>query len=245
LDLFPAIDIRSGRVVRLSQGETARETDYGHDPVAVAARFAEQGTPWIHLVDLDRAFGDGENDAVVRRVVDAVSASVRVQLGGGFRSLDRIRQARDLAVARVVVGTSAAIDPEFVPAASEILGPARMAVGIDARDGWVALRGWTETSTLRPEELARRVVGQGVTTLIYTDVARDGLLGGPDIPGAVSLQQTGGGHVIASGGVASLDDIRAVRRAGLAGVVVGRALYEGTLGLADALEAAGCASRSS
>jgi phosphoribosylformimino-5-aminoimidazole carboxamide ribotide isomerase len=243
LDLFPAIDIRSGRVVRLSQGETARETVYGHDPVAVAERFADQGTPWIHLVDLDRALGDGENDAVVRRVVAAIGASVRVQLGGGFRSLDRIRQARDLAVARIVVGTGAAVDPEFVPAACEILGP-RVAVGIDARDGWVAVRGWTETSTLRAEELARRVVAQGVTTLIYTDVARDGLLGGPDIEGAVRLQQSGG-EVIASGGVASLDDIRAVRRAGLAGVVVGRALYEGTLGLADALEAAGCASRSS
>jgi phosphoribosylformimino-5-aminoimidazole carboxamide ribotide isomerase len=243
LDLFPAIDIRSGRVVRLSQGEAARETVYGDDPVAVAARFAEQGTPWIHLVDLDRAFGAGENDALVRRVIAQVSPAVRVQLGGGFRSLDRIREARDLAVARVVVGTGAAIDPDFVPAASELLGPARLAVGIDARDGWVAVRGWTEVSALRAEELASRVVAQGVTTLIYTDVARDGLLGGPDIEGAVRLQQVGG-QVIASGGVASLDDIRAVRRAGLAGVVVGRALYEGTLGLADALEAAGCVSPS-
>jgi len=243
LDLFPAIDIRSGRVVRLSQGEAARETVYGDDPVAVAARFAEQGTHWIHLVDLDRAFGVGENDALVRQVIAQVSPAVRVQLGGGFRTLDRIREARDLAVARVVVGTGAAIDPDFVPAASELLGPARLAVGIDARDGWVAVRGWTEVSALRAEELASRVIAQGVTTLIYTDVARDGLLGGPDIEGAVRLQQVGG-QVIASGGVASLEDIRAVRRAGLAGVVVGRALYEGTLGLADALEAAGCVSPS-
>jgi phosphoribosylformimino-5-aminoimidazole carboxamide ribotide isomerase len=243
LDLFPAIDIRSGRVVRLSQGETARETVYGNNPVAVAARFAEQGTPWIHLVDLDRAFGDGDNDKVIRRVISQVSPRVRVQLGGGFRSLERIREACDLAVARVVVGTGAAIDPDFVPAALELVGSARLAVGIDAREGCVAVRGWTETWSLRAEELARRVLGQGVTTLIYTDVARDGLLGGPDIQGAVALQQLGGA-VIASGGVASLDDIRAVRRAGLAGVVVGRALYEGTLGLADALEAAGCAPRS-
>ena len=243
MDLFPAIDIRSGRVVRLSQGETTRETVYGDDPVSVAARFAELGTPWIHLVDLDRAFGVGENDALVRRVIARVSPAVRVQLGGGFRSLDRIREARDLAVARVVVGTGAAIDPDFVPAASELLGPARLAVGIDARDGWVAVRGWTEVSALRAEELASRVIAQGVTTLIYTDVARDGLLGGPDVEGAVRLQQVGG-QVIASGGVASLDDIRSVRRAGLAGVVVGRALYEGTLGLADALEAAGCVSPS-
>jgi phosphoribosylformimino-5-aminoimidazole carboxamide ribotide isomerase len=243
LDLFPAIDIRSGRVVRLSQGETARETVYGSDPVAVAARFAEQGTPWIHLVDLDRAFGVGDNDQLVRRIISQVSPQVRVQLGGGLRSLDRIREACDLAVARVVVGTGAAIDPDFVPAAVELIGPARLAVGIAAREGWVAVRGWTETSSLRAEELARRVHGQGVTTLIYTDVARDGLLGGPDIEGAVALQRVGGA-VIASGGVASLDDIRAVRRAGLAGVVVGRALYEGTLGLADALEAAGCAPHS-
>jgi phosphoribosylformimino-5-aminoimidazole carboxamide ribotide isomerase len=243
LDLFPAIDIRSGRVVRLSQGETARETVYGNDPLAVAGRFAEQGAPWIHLVDLDRAFGTGENDEVVRRIVSQVSPRVRVQLGGGFRSLDRIRDARDLAVARVVVGTGAAVDPDFVPASVELLGSARLAVGIDARDGWVAVRGWTETSSLRAEELARRVLGQGVTTLIYTDVARDGLLGGPDVEGALALQRVGAA-VIASGGVASLDDIRAVRRAGLAGVVVGRALYEGAFGLADALEAAGCAPHS-
>ena len=243
MDLFPAIDIRSGRVVRLSQGETTRETVYGNDPVAVAARFAEQGTPWIHLVDLDRAFGNGDNDQVVSRILALVGSRVRVQLGGGFRSLERIREACDLAVARIVVGTGAALDPAFVPAAVELIGPARLAVGIDAREGWVAVRGWTETSSLRAEELARRVLGQGVTTLIYTDVTRDGLLGGPDIEGAVALQQVGGA-VIASGGVANLDDIRAVRRAGLAGVVVGRALYEGRLGLADALEAAGCAPRS-
>ena len=243
MDLFPAIDIRSGRVVRLSQGETTRETVYGDDPVSVAARFAELGTPWIHLVDLDRAFGDGDNDQVVRRILALVGSRVRVQLGGGFRSLERIREACDLAVARIVVGTGAALDPAFVPAAAELIGPERLAVGIDAREGWVAVRGWTETSSLRAEELTRRVVGQGVTTLIYTDVARDGLLGGPDIEGAVTLQQVGGA-VIASGGVANLDDIRAVRRAGLAGVVVGRALYEGRLGLADALEAAGCAPHS-
>ncbi|MFL5493078.1 MAG: 1-(5-phosphoribosyl)-5-[(5-phosphoribosylamino)methylideneamino]imidazole-4-carboxamide isomerase [Gemmatimonadales bacterium] len=243
MDLFPAIDIRSGRVVRLSQGETARETVYGNDPVAVAARFVEQGTAWIHLVDLDRAFGTGNNDELLRRIVSQVSPRVRVQLGGGFRSLDRIREACDLAVARVVVGTGAVVDPDFVPAAIELLGPARLAVGVDARDGWVAVRGWTETSPLRAEELARRVLGQGATTLIYTDVARDGLLGGPDIEGAVALQQLGAA-VIASGGVASLDDIRAVRRAGLAGVVVGRALYEGAFGLPDALEAAGCAPHS-
>jgi phosphoribosylformimino-5-aminoimidazole carboxamide ribotide isomerase len=243
LDLFPAIDIRSGRVVRLSQGETARETVYGNDPVAVAERFAEQGTPWIHLVDLDRAFGEGDNDQILRRVIARVGPQVRIQLGGGFRSLERIREVIDLAVARVVVGTSAASDPAFVPAARARPGPAGLAVGIDARDGWVAVRGWTETTSLRAEELARRVLGQGVTTLIYTDVARDGLLGGPDIAGAVALAQLGGA-VIASGGVARVDDIRAVRRAGLAGVVVGRALYEGTIGLADALEAAGCAPRS-
>jgi phosphoribosylformimino-5-aminoimidazole carboxamide ribotide isomerase len=243
LDLFPAIDIRSGRVVRLSQGETARETVYENDPSAVAARFAEQGTPWIHLVDLDRAFGTGNNDELVRRIISQSSPRVRVQLGGGFRSLDRIREARDLGVARVVVGTGAAVDPDFVPSAIELIGPSRLAVGIDAREGWVAVRGWTETSSIRAEALASRVLGQGVTTLIYTDVARDGLLGGPDIEGAVALQRIGTA-VIASGGVASLDDIRAVRRAGLAGVVVGRAIYEGALGLGDALEAAGCAPQS-
>ena len=220
--------------MRLSQGSAARETVYDDDPVRVAERFAEAGARWIHLVDLDRAFDQGSNDVVVRRVADRVGARVRLQLGGGLRTLERVRAALDLGVARLVIGTAAATDPEMVAAAAALAGPERLAVGLDARDGFVAVRGWTETSTLRTIDLARRVVAQGIGTLIYTDVARDGMLEGPDVDGARALQTTGA-RVVASGGVASLADLRRLGRAGLAGAIIGRALYEGRIALGDAL----------
>ncbi len=237
MDLFPAIDIRHGRVVRLSQGEATRQTVYGEDPVAVAERFVEQGASWIHVVDLDRAFGEGENLDLVRRIVVRAGRRARVQLGGGLRTVERVRQGLDQGASRVVIGTAAAVDPTVVPAAIAAAGAERIAVGIDARDGRVAIRGWTETSALTAEELAGRVVGQGVRTLVYTDVARDGMLAGPDLEGARRLQATGAA-VIASGGISGLDDLVAVRRAGLAGAIIGRALYEGRILLSEALEAA-------
>lgn len=237
MDLYPAIDIRHGRVVRLSQGEATRQTVYGDDPVAVAERFAQQGAEWIHVVDLDRAFGDGENLALVRRIVTRAGWRVKVQLGGGLRSPELVRAALEQGVSRVVLGTAAALDPALVPAVLAAEGADRIAIGIDARDGQVAIRGWTETANLTAEALARRVTADGARTIIYTDVARDGMLAGPDLAGARRLQQ-GGASVIASGGVAGVADIRAARDAGLAGVIVGRALYEGRLGLVEALEAA-------
>ncbi|MEO6055528.1 MAG: 1-(5-phosphoribosyl)-5-[(5-phosphoribosylamino)methylideneamino] imidazole-4-carboxamide isomerase [Gemmatimonadales bacterium] len=238
MDLFPAIDIRHGRVVRLNQGVATRQTVYGDDPVAVARGFAEQGAAWIHVVDLDRAFGDGENLALVRRLVAAVGSIVRVQLGGGLRTADLVREGLAQGASRVVIGTAAAIDPAMVPAAVAAAGAERIAVGIDARDGLVAIRGWTETAPLRADALAARVVAAGVRTLIYTDVSRDGMLTGPDLDGALRLQAMGAG-VIASGGVGGLEDIRGAREAGLAGAIVGRALYEGRFALAEALAAAG------
>jgi phosphoribosylformimino-5-aminoimidazole carboxamide ribotide isomerase len=238
VDLFPAIDIRHGRVVRLSQGEATRQTVYGEDPVAVAARFADQGAQWIHVVDLDRAFGDGENLGLVRRIVAAVGGQARVQLGGGLRTVALLREGLEQGVSRGVIGTAAAIDPAVVPAAVAALGADRIAVGIDARDGRVAIRGWTELSDLTAEALARRVARDGVGAVIYTDVGRDGMLTGPDLDGARRLQAAGVG-VIASGGIAGAGDIRAAREAGLAGAIVGRALYEGRVTLAEALAAAG------
>lgn len=239
VDLLPAIDIRSGRVVRLSQGEQARQTVYGDDPVAVAERFVEEGARWIHVVDLDRAFDSGDNQAVVRGIAERVASKARIQLGGGLRNADVIRAALDLGVARVVIGTAAAVDPTFVPAVIVLVGAGRLAVGIDAREGRVALRGWTETSTTPAEELARRVVGDGIEMVIYTDISRDGMLSGPDLTGAVALQSTGA-RVIVSGGVASGADIRAACHAGLSGAIVGKALYEGRLTVPEALIAAAC-----
>lgn len=242
MDLLPAIDIRSGRVVRLSQGEATRQTVYGDDPPAVAERFADQGARWIHVVDLDRALGTGDNLVTIRRVADRVGSRVQLQLGGGFRSLDLLLAGLELGVARIVIGTAAAADPGFVATAVKAVGSGRLAVGIDARQGLVAVRGWTETSDRRADDLAREVVGEGIETIIYTDIARDGVLAGPDVAGALALQRVGA-SVIASGGVASAGDVRTACDAGLAGVIVGRALYEGRLSVPEALEAASCSPR--
>lgn len=236
MDLFPAIDIRSGRVVRLSQGEATRQTVYGDDPAAVADAFARAGARWIHVVDLDRAFGTGENDASLRRILSRVAGRARVQSGGGYRTLELVRRGIDLGVDRVVVGTAAALDPAFLGAVASSVPVERLAAGLDAREGMVAVRGWTETSDIPVAELAARALGVGISTLIYTDVARDGMLGGPDVEGAARLQLEGA-RVIVSGGVSSLADLRRAAAAGMAGAIVGRALYESRFDLAQALQA--------
>jgi phosphoribosylformimino-5-aminoimidazole carboxamide ribotide isomerase len=175
----------------------------------------------------------------MRRLAQRVASRVRLQLGGGFRTLESVRTGLDLGVARIVIGTAAAADPAFVPAAVAAVGSERLAMGIDVRQGFVAVRGWTETTSRRAEELTGQVLAAGMETVVYTDIGRDGMLGGPDLTGAVALQKLGA-RVIASGGVAGTADIRAACQAGLAGVIVGRALYEGRLSLAEGLEAAAC-----
>jgi phosphoribosylformimino-5-aminoimidazole carboxamide ribotide isomerase len=234
--LLPAIDIRQRRVVRLSQGEAARETVYGDDPIAVAERFVAEGAEWLHVVDLDRAFGEGDNSALVGRLVAVVGGRARVQLGGGFRSLAAIEDAIGLGAARVVIGTGAVRDPTLVPAALVRAGVERVAVGIDARDGIIAIRGWREAGGEQARDVALRVVDQGVRTLVYTDVSRDGMLQGPDLDGAIGLQALGA-DVIASGGVSSLEDLRRIRTAGLAGAIVGRAIYEGRFTVGEGVSA--------
>ncbi len=243
MELYPAIDIRSGRVVRLSQGEATRQTVYGEDPAAVAESFAGAGARWIHVVDLDRAFGEGDNEASLRRILDRVRGLARIQAGGGFRSLDLVRRGLGLGVARVVVGTAAAADPAFLGALASAVSPERIAVGVDARGGKVAVRGWTETSDLAAEDLARRALEAGIGTLVHTEVARDGMLEGPDVAGALRLQGLGA-EVIVSGGVSSLADLRGIAEAGLSGAIIGRALYEGRFDLAEALRVAASSSSS-
>ena len=236
MELFPAIDIRAGRVVRLSQGEAARETSYHDDPVAQAERFISAGARWIHVVDLDRAFGTGDNLGIIGRMAVAVAGRVHVQVGGGLRTLDALQAVVDLGISRAVLGTAAVIDPALVPAAVKLTGSAGIAIGLDTRAGMVAIRGWVETTELLVDDVCRRVLNDGAKTIIYTDVSRDGMLTGPDIEGATRLQGLGA-SVIASGGVASLADLEAVRAAGLAGAIIGRALYEGKFTLAEALAA--------
>jgi phosphoribosylformimino-5-aminoimidazole carboxamide ribotide isomerase len=243
VELFPAIDIRNGRVVRLSQGEATRQTVYGDDPAAVAESFIVGGARWIHVVDLDRAFGEGDNEAAVRRVLQRVAGRARIQAGGGFRSAELVRRGIELGVSRVVVGTAAATDPGFLREVAEVVPVDRVAVGVDARDGKVAVRGWTETSPLTAVELVRRALDAGIRTLIYTDVARDGMLEGPDVAGARRLQDEGA-SVIVSGGVSSLADLQRAAEAGLSGAIVGRALYEGRLDLSQALRAVAASSGS-
>ena len=243
MDLLPAIDIRNGRVVRLSQGERSRQKVYGSDPLAVAEQFCAEGAKWIHVVDLDRAFGTGDNSSEVRRLASRMATRTRLQLGGGLRSMDAVREALDLGFSRAVIGTAAASNASFVPAVLEEVSAERLAVGIDSRNGLVAVRGWVETSTTRVEDLAGRVLEAGIMTLIYTDIDRDGMLSGPDIAGAVALRAAGG-KVIVSGGVSGSSDLRQACRAGLDGAIVGRALYEGKLTVSEALEAAACSSPS-
>jgi phosphoribosylformimino-5-aminoimidazole carboxamide ribotide isomerase len=232
VQLYPAVDIQGGQVVRLRQGDAQQATAYAPDPLAVAQSFVRDGAQWVHFVDLDRAFGRGDNRDLARRFLAAAPA--RVQVGGGLRSADAIEEMLSWGAARVVIGTKAATDPELVDLLLARHGADRLAVGIDARDGQVAVRGWTETFDLTALELATRVRRQGARTVIYTDVTRDGMLTGPDLSGARAIADLGL-EVVASGGVSSLEDLTAVRSAGLAGAIVGRALYEGRFTVREAL----------
>ncbi|HEX9611376.1 MAG TPA: 1-(5-phosphoribosyl)-5-[(5-phosphoribosylamino)methylideneamino]imidazole-4-carboxamide isomerase [Gemmatimonadales bacterium] len=233
MEIYPAVDVQGGRVVRLAQGDASRATAYADDPLAQARAFAEAGARWVHFVDLDRALGrPADNRELARRFL--AGTTLRVQVGGGLRSEEAIEEMLAWGADRVVIGTKAATDPPLVARLLARHGPERLAVGIDAQDGRVAVRGWTEVFDLTVADLAARVHAQGARTVIYTDVARDGMLSGPDVNGAAALARIGL-DVIASGGVASLDDIAAVRAARLAGVVVGRALYEGRFTVAQAL----------
>ena len=232
MDLYPAVDVQGGRVVRLRQGVAEHATAYADDPIAVAQQFARDGARWVHFVDLDRAFGRGDNRTLARGFL--AGAGVAVQVGGGLRTEAAIDEMLAWGAARVVIGTKAATDPALVDRLLARHGAERLAIGIDAKDGQVAVRGWTEVFDLAVLDLGRRVRGQGARTVIYTDVARDGMLTGPDVGGARALAALGL-DVIASGGVATLDDLRSVHAAGLAGAIVGRALYEGRFTLAEAL----------
>lgn len=236
MEIYPAIDLRGGRVVRLRQGDATQETVYAEDPAAQALAFISQGAAWVHVVDLDRAFGTGDNLEAVRRIIAAAGGAARIQCGGGFRTGDAIASALDAGATRVVIGTAAVTDPGVVAAAVTDHGAAAVAVGLDARDGMIALRGWTEQSSETLLGAATRVLGQGVRTLVYTDITRDGMLSGPDFAGCERLASLGAG-VILSGGIASIDDIQTAREAGLAGVILGRALYEGKVDLRGALRA--------
>lgn len=237
MELFPAIDIRFGRAVRLSRRDATEVTPYDEDPAALAERFAMQGARRLHIVDLDRAFGDGDNSGVIGRIITRVGSHVQIQLGGGLRNAERLREVRDLEVTRFVLGSAAYTDPSLLAQALEILGVPRIAVGIEARNGLAVLHGWQQSTTVFARDIAVQVAQAGVRTIIYTDIARDGMLQGPDLVGAVQIQELCGAGVIMSGGVSSLDDVIRAKASALAGVIIGRALYEGRFTVAQALTA--------
>jgi phosphoribosylformimino-5-aminoimidazole carboxamide ribotide isomerase len=235
--VYPAIDLRNGRCVRLRQGDPAQETVFSDDPVAAAVRWVEQGAEWLHVVDLDGAFAGGpQNEGAIRGIVEAVS--IPVQLGGGLRSIEQVRAAFDVGVARVVLGTAAHEDSSLVADASALF-PGRIAVGIDARDGLVATHGWRVVTDTPATELAERIQTCGASVIVYTDISRDGMMAGPNIEAVRALADALTIPVIASGGISSLADICSLREiVGVHGVIVGRALYEGRFTLTEALRVA-------
>ncbi|MFZ0989514.1 MAG: 1-(5-phosphoribosyl)-5-[(5-phosphoribosylamino)methylideneamino]imidazole-4-carboxamide isomerase [Xanthobacteraceae bacterium] len=234
--LFPAIDLKNGEAVRLQQGDMARATVFSRDPAAQARAFGEQGFTYLHLVDLDGAFaGKPVNAAAVERILAAVK--IPVQLGGGIRDRATIDAWLDKGIARVIVGTAAVRDPALVKAAARAY-PGRVAVGLDARDGKIAVEGWSQTSTLSALDVARRFEDAGVAAIVYTDVNRDGMLEGLNLDATIALAEQISLPVIASGGLASLADVRALlkpRAQKLEGAIAGRALYDGRLDPAAAL----------
>jgi phosphoribosylformimino-5-aminoimidazole carboxamide ribotide isomerase len=234
--LFPAIDLKNGEAVRLEQGDMARATVFNRDPAAQAQAFAAQGFEYLHIVDLDGAFaGKPMNATAVERILAAVR--IPVQLGGGIRARATIEGWLGKGVARVIIGTAAVRDPALVKDAAHAF-PGRVAVGLDARDGKVAVEGWAETSQLSALDIAKRFEDAGVAAIIYTDIARDGLLKGLNLDATIALADAVAVPVIASGGFASIEDVRALlapRARKLAGAIVGRALYDGRLDAAAAL----------
>lgn len=239
-ELIPAIDLLGGRCVRLAQGRYDAATAYHDDPAAVARRFAAHPLRRLHVVDLDGAKrGEPGNRDAVRAILAAVKG-VPVELGGGIRSLEAVEEWLGLGVDRAILGTAALRDPALVKQAAARF-PGRIAVGIDARDGHVAVEGWLETSETSALDLARRFEDAGVAALIHTDIARDGMGAGPNLEATAELAEAVTIPVIASGGVGSLDDVRRARALadrGIAGIIVGRALYTGAVDLAGALEIA-------
>lgn len=233
--VYPAVDLRGGKVVRLKEGDPKRLTAYSDDPAKTARRWLEAGTNWLHVVNLDGAFG--ENESANRSAIeDILKIGAQIQFGGGIRSLGAIERAIKLGVSRVILGTIAVEQPNAVADALRIFGAEKIAIGIDARDGLVRVRGWQNGSRVSTLALALQMRDLGVQTVIFTDISRDGVNAGLNIPASRELAEASGLDVIASGGVQALEDVRAARAANLAGVIIGRALYEGTIDLKEALK---------
>lgn len=237
MTIYPAIDIKNGRAVRLLQGKADQETVYANEPATVAESFREVGSEWVHVVDLDGAFeGKPRNRDVIKAIV---ATGLKVQLGGGQRTTEIIEETLSLGVSRVVVGTRAAEDPEFVESLVRRFGD-KIAVGIDAKDGMVAVKGWVDTVGVTAIDLAKQMDGMGVQTLIYTDIGTDGMLTGPNLSAQETMAEQVNAQIIASGGVSCHQDVVNLaeiekRRSNLSGVIVGKAIYEKRVSVAELL----------
>jgi len=236
MQIWPAIDLRGGKCVRLQQGDYDRETVFGDDPADQARQFVAQGGEYLHLVDLD---GARDGRLVNLDAIRAITAAVTIpcELGGGVRDESSIRQLLDLGLQRVVIGTKALREPEWFRTMCRSF-PHRLALGVDARGGMVATHGWLETSQTRAIDLAKQFENEPVAAVIMTDISTDGMLAGPNLDALRELQEAITLPVVASGGVTSADDVRALARSGMAGCIIGRALYERRLSMAEALAAA-------
>ena len=240
MKLFPAIDIRGGKCVRLLKGDFDQETVFSDSPADMAAQWESQGAEFLHLVDLDGArAGKPQNLETVKAILAKVK--IPVELGGGIRTLEDIKEVLGLGVRRVILGSVAVHDPDLVKAACEQYGD-RVVVGIDAKEGMVAVEGWGQTSNLEAPVLGKMMAEAGVKTIIYTDISRDGTLGGVNVAATVEMAEKSGLEVVASGGIKDLEDIKALKeheKSGVAGAILGKSLYMHTLDLKEALAVAG------
>lgn len=231
--IYPAIDIQDGKCVRLFKGSFSDVTVYGDDPVEMAKKWESQGGEFLHVVDLDGArYGQGKNAELVRKICMALQ--IPVQTGGGIRTMEDIESRLSCGVSRVIIGTKAVRDEDFVKEAVGRFGE-KIVIGIDAKDGFAATEGWEEVSGFRAVELAKKMSALGVSGFVYTDIATDGTLAGPNVPAMREMAESVPANVIASGGIGSYEHIRALRPTGVEGVIVGRALYTGNVSLSEAI----------
>lgn len=235
--IYPAIDLRGGIVVRLRQGKMDQQTDYSNSPSDVAVEWMSNGAQWIHVVNLDGAFGEtsSKNMLAIQNIITLSRNKVDIQLGGGIRTMQQISDALEMGISRVVLGTAVIEDPEFGEKVLGKFGGERIAFGFDARGQELMSRGWQSASGVNMLPLAKRLVNAGAKTIIYTNIKKDGMQTGVDWENAKMLSDETGLEVIASGGTTNLEDVKTVRKAGLAGVIIGRALYEGNFTLKEAL----------
>ena len=236
MQLYPAIDLKDGQCVRLKQGEFKEITVYSQKPEEVAALWQSQGATFLHLVDLDGALaGRSVNDKVIKKIADTVS--IPIEIGGGIRSEEAIESMLSLGVTRVIIGTKAVENPEFIRDMVKKFGPDRIVAGVDAKDGMVAVEGWEKISGISASELCNRMKEYGVRHIVYTDISRDGMLSGPNVEYTKRLTEETGMDIIASGGMSSMEDLKQLTRAGVCGAIIGKALYEKRIDLKEAIKA--------